>query len=1578
MDDVPPVRIKPTIPFIDAEHASFVGFESFEELVVATLVSSAADDALLGTVPDDKKARDLYLQKIAHSFLVICFGTCEDTTARNILRTAKSEPRPFYAAWTALADHFQPVTPMAASGAYFSFSGYAYDVTTSLAQNARVYMDLVRHCNKFGPGHQINASNANIHFLSRLPQDMQAKFVAGLLKTAPGLTFTELLAEIQEQVTYHTQQTTLHESATGFYGHRTTDSGSGKGGKGKSGNDSGNGGSNSGGTPCRNCLDKTHAWTNCPKTSTMCPDCKLHRGAHHAKCATNQAAAPAPTGRHANLAQGFVAAPTGLMAVGEYVESVIENNSIYSGSMSTTSHSADAMLGARRPRDHPPLPLDSDETPWIYDSGASDHITASRGSFSSFTAVDPRSHRLKVGGGTLGIHGVGSISCLASVAGGGTTVVNLRRVLYVPDWGNSNILSASAIKAAGAPMCGDFEAIQLQDGDRLPIHSGPDGFTIRLAVNPPVTGLHSARALLAQPRLRASDSKLLLHIQLGHMGVPTLNLLITAGYFPTSPITASTVMTTCESCELAKVTIQPPRATHSTPILGPAPLPGWRIHIDFKDLSNTPDVTIGAKWLLILTDAATGTTWVLGMRNRSELLPYLKQWYRNVLEHTDLKFTNLHSDNMKELVDKTEVLGWLQTIGTHLTSSSPYTSNENGEAESAINAITTRVQSTLLYCGLPMSFWLLAAQDLKFKTNRLPPAKSIGLKSGFERWTHRAPDISIFRSFGAPAYYRLPPARVAKSRMEVRGKKGIFVGYDTRCVAFKIWVFDTDVTKGKIIVTRNAFINETWRMIPTAAPLPIDLSRPDINSNDQPPATSTISMISAPYGPTPPAPHLTIDNLRDVPVTSSVTWADAVNGAMLVAEPASPALVESPARETLNPNRPPPTAPRGTPIPLNAVADTITAPAAAPTTLTTNVATSTPATARAPILEFDSDSDDDIPVAAPAPIAPDTAASGIQPSTGTAASTSRAPGPSGLAHRPKRAASVNHPGARRLLGLGGTNIALRATTTAADPASDSPLVRDVPGRADEAAWHAAMDREWTSLDTLGTYELVRFVDIPRGARVIKTKWVLNIKRDELGDILKHKARLVALGFLQRLLPGVASDVYSPNVRITTLRILVSLAAGYNWPVQGCDVDTAFLHGEIPDGEDVYVWPPTGYAANVPADRDDPWAAGTVWRLRRSLYGLRRSGRIWWDTLRGWLLGYGFTQSKIDPCLFLYFNTTGALLGAISSYTDDITSIITGEKSWYTAFLAAIDARFGIKDAGDISWLLSMEIRRHPDGGISMSQPLYVAELLKEYNMSEATPSHIPLDPSARFLASECPTDPVIKEQMRKVPYSQLVGALHYLCQQTRPDLCYVMAKASKVMQNPAPEHWTQLHKVLKYLKGTADWGLYYHGPGGGNMTFTSFSDASYNPSDDDLPRCTTGEVHVLNGAAVDYSSATMKSTATSSLECEYAAMCTAAKTAFHCRGIIHDLGVLPDGPSPLMVDNTGAISLTRSPVLNRKTRHLRPQWHYTRELVEEGILTIQHVPTKDNLADIFTKPLARPAFEHLRGQFMSKIPATST
>ena len=580
--------------------------------------------------------------------------------------------------------------------------------------------------------------------------------------------------------------------------------------------------------------------------------------------------------------------------------------------------------------------------------------------------------------------------------------------------------------------------------------------------------------------------------------------------------------------------------------------------------------------------------------------------------------------------------------------------------------------------------------------------------------------------------------------------------------------------------------------------------------------------------------------------------------------------------------------------------------------------------------------------------------------------------------RPRRAASSRHPGARRqLLGLGKDHRALRANLDTT-PLPDNPLIREVQGRPDEAAWCAAMDDEWNSLDSLGTYVTVKFADIPPDAKVIKTKWVLTIKRDEAGALLKYKARLVALGFLQILDANSAAEVYSPNVRVTTLRIIIALAAGHGWPVRGCDVSTAFLHGKIPDDEHVYVWPPTGYAASIPPGKSDHWAPGTVWRLRRSLYGLRRSGRIWWDTLRAWLLDYGFTQSSIDPCLFLYYDAAQVLLGALSTYTDDITSTITGESTWYAAFISAIDARFGIKDAEDISWLLSMEIRRHTDGGISLSQPLYIEALLAKFNMSDASPSPIPLDPSARFLLSDCPTDPVIKAQMKSVPYAQLVGALNYLCQQTRPDISYALAKAARVSQNPAPEHWDQLRRVLRYIKGTADWGLLYHGPGAGDMSLTSYSDSSYNPSDDDLPRCTTGEMHILNGAAIDYSSSTMKSTATSSLECEYAAMCSAAKSIFHCRGIINDLGALTDGPSRLMVDNTGAISLARSPVLNRKTRHLRPQYHYTRELVEEGVVSLHHVPTSDNLADLFTKPLARQAFEHLRGQFMSKIPGTST
>ena len=845
------IRLKPVILFGDA-HASHAGFGNWWDQVEAVFISSDAPLILLEVVPDEHKDRDFYLQKIGHAYLVLCFASVDltDLTARTILRDAKDLPRPAFAAYQALRAHYQPATPMAAAGAYLTFGSYVYDTGISLTKNATIFDNCVRHAQSFGTDYKLPEGYLNIHFLSRLPADMQP-LVPQLLNKAPSITFTRLLAEVQELASYKDHQASVQETATAFSARRVDSTGSGA--KAIKGGTSGAGGSGPGTLkPCRNCLSTAHVYTDCPKASTKCPDCRLHRGVHHPKCATGQAAAPAPTGRDGNLAQGFAAEPAALMARGGVEESVINSTFIYSGSSQHTH----AMLGAQSGTSTPLLP--PGVTNFIYDSGASDHITPDRGDFQAYEPLDPNTHRLKVGGGFLGIHGAGSVLCTTLQMDGPPSNIILRRVLHVPSWGDSKILSAPAIKAAGVPMVGDYEALLLRDGTRLPIHSTPYGFHVQLRVLPPTAGQSTdprppmpACALLAQPRFSASDTKLLLHTQLGHMGVPTMNRLISADFFPKLGISASTVMTTCESCELSKVSTQPPSATHGTPILGPAPLPGWRIHADFKDLSRTPDITIGAKWMFILTDAATGTTWIMGMRHRSELLPYLKQWHKDVLEHTDLKLTNLHSDNMKELTDAVEVRGWLRTIGAHLTTSSPYTSNENGEAESAINAITTRVQATLLYCGLPMSFWLLAAQDLLFKRNRLPPAKAITLKSGFERWTRRAPDISIFRAFGAPAYYRLPAARVSKSKLDIRGHKGLFVGYDTRSVAFKIWAFDSEVSKGRVIITRNAVINEAWRMVPTAAPLPVDDSRPDINDHDHLLETSTISTIAAPPGPLP-------------------------------------------------------------------------------------------------------------------------------------------------------------------------------------------------------------------------------------------------------------------------------------------------------------------------------------------------------------------------------------------------------------------------------------------------------------------------------------------------------------------------------------------------------------------------------------------------------------------------------------------------------------------------------------------------------------------------------------------------------
>ncbi|KAK0607898.1 hypothetical protein LWI29_022218 [Acer saccharum] len=263
----------------------------------------------------------------------------------------------------------------------------------------------------------------------------------------------------------------------------------------------------------------------------------------------------------------------------------------------------------------------------------------------------------------------------------------------------------------------------------------------------------------------------------------------------------------------------------------------------------------------------------------------------------------------------------------------------------------------------------------------------------------------------------------------------------------------------------------------------------------------------------------------------------------------------------------------------------------------------------------------------------------------------------------------------------------------------------------ESCWRQAMAEECNALINNGTWELVQ----PNpSTNVIGCKWIFRIKRKSDGTIDRYKARLVAKGFNQR--PGVDYfETFSPVIKPTTVRLVLSIATSHGWPLRQLDINNAFLQGQLT--EDVYMAQPPGFI-----DSDYPTH---VCKLRKAIYGLKQAPRAWYHELRQFLITSGFTNSYADTSLFV-LKTGGALLYLLI-YVDDI--ILTGSSTTQVEqFVDTLARRFSLKDLGSLSYFLGVEVLPHKHG-ILLSQRRYIMDLLARTKMTGAKPVQTPLPTS---------------------------------------------------------------------------------------------------------------------------------------------------------------------------------------------------------------------------------------------------------
>lgn len=487
-------------------------------------------------------------------------------------------------------------------------------------------------------------------------------------------------------------------------------------------------------------------------------------------------------------------------------------------------------------------------------------------------------------------------------------------------------------------------------------------------------------------------------------------------------------------------------------------------------------------------------------------------------------------------------------------------------------------------------------------------------------------------------------------------------------------------------------------------------------------------------------------------------------------------------------------------------------------------------------------------------------------------------------------------------------------------------------------WIKEMEEEIDQIENNATWSLVPRLE---HKNVIGTKWVFRNKLNEEGTIVRNKARLVCKGYTQEEGEDYG-ETFAPMARLEGVRMLLAFATFKGFKVYQMDVKFAFLNGILE--EEMYIEQLEGFALSEDS--------GMVCRLHKALYGLKQAPRAWYERLHSHLVKIGFQRTSEDSNIYL--KSEGDQILICEVFVDDI--IFGGDDKMSHAFVDEMK-EFEISLIGEIKFFIGLQIQQMKEG-IFITQSKYVKEVLKTFGMEERKLVSTLMVTGCKLTKED--DSALVNEK----EYRSIIGKLHYVVH-SRPDIAHAVGIVANFHKSPRESHLVAVKRILRYLKGTDDYGLWY--PYNDDYNLKVYIDANWASNVDDQ-KSTTGGVFFLGGRLVSWTSKKQSCTSQSTAEAEYVVAFMNCTQAIWMKHVLEGFKVPVSKSVNIFCDNTSAINISKNSVLRATTKHIELKYHFLREKVQNKEVVLQHVSSKEQLADIFTKPLPKTTFTYLRGE----------